>query len=292
MPIRKTTLSPKNMNISSRILASSFLALLASTPALAQTNAFEYRIYQSGLRAAATPVEEAEEVPAAPPALPEIPDPHIANVQSLLHMDAFSGSGPLDQKGHGWAGQNISIAGPAKFGGGALSFTQANSWAEGPTLVPYGDYTIEAWVNPSASSGSRPVIGRWSDTNAQKHFLLSIDNGVPRYRYYVGVDISGGSAPVGVWTHLAVMNRQGSFFLFVNGVQVSNRGVTDMFPNSNLRTTLGNTYNTSGTMGGAGMTTFSGLIDDVRITRAPRYVEANGWAKTSFPVPDRAFTNP
>jgi hypothetical protein len=270
-----------------------FLALAVSAPTFAQSNAFEYRVYQSGLRAAAAPGGEVEEEPAAPAPPPEIPDPHIANVQSLLHMDAFSGSGPLDQKGHGWAGQNISLSGPAKFGSGALAFTQATSWAEGPTILPYGDYTIEAWVNPSASTGVRPVVARWSDTHAQKHFLLAIDNGVPRYRYYTGVNISGGSAPVGVWTHIAVMNRQGAFYLFVNGVQISGMAVTDMFPNSNLRVTLGNTYNASGTMGGTGMTTFSGLIDDVRITRAARYVQANGWqAMASFPVPDRAFTNP
>jgi hypothetical protein len=208
-------------------------------------------------------------------------------------MDAFAGSGPLDQKGLTWNAQNVSIVADAKYGAGGLAFTQANSWVDGPAIAIGGNFTVEAWVKPSSTTGVQPIVARWSDVSGQKNFLLSVVNGVPRFQFTSMLTMSGGSAPAGTWTHIAAVAHSDSYFLYVNGVQVANTYASDLFNNSTVRTTLGNTYNSSGTIGGAGMTTFKGVIDDVRITTDSRYMAANGYqGVASFPVPDRAFTNP
>jgi len=274
------------------------LTLVLCSSAYAQTLPFEFRVYHKGLRAAATvppaeEVDEEEEAPPLPPALPPIADPHVAQMRALLHMDSFSGAGPLDEKGGAWVANNVSVVGGGMYGTGALAFTHPNSWVEGPNIFFQGaSYTIEAWVKPSSTAGIQPVVASYSDNAAQRYFLLTLENGVPRFRFS-WVDLSGGAAPANTWTHLAAMHLNGGFYLYVNGVQVGSIYQTDMYPNSTMRTTLGNTYNSSGMMGAAGMTTFQGLMDEVRLTRAARYAMPNGYqALPSFEVPDRPYANP
>jgi hypothetical protein len=268
------------------------LAVLVSSSAFAQSIPFKYRVYSQGLRAAAgelppapgeLPPAEVEPDPVFPPSAP---DPYFSQLRSLMHMDTFSGAGPLDLKGLAWTAQNVSVTAGGMYGTRALAFTQANSWAEGPVVdFQGGEYTIEAWVKPSSSTGLQPIVARWGDLTSQRVFLLALDNGVPRFRWGSGVNISGGVAPVGAWTHIAAMNRGSGYYIFVNGAQVANYGVTGAFPSSTVRTSLGNTFSSAGTMGGAGMSSYQGLMDEVRITRAARYPFGG------FSVPDRPYSD-
>lgn len=264
-------------------LLTTAISLLCSSSAFAQqTNPFEYRVFSQGLRAAAAtaPEEEVETLPPGPP------DPYFSQLRSLMHMDASSGAGPLDEKGLAWTAQNVSLVPGGMYGTRALAFTQPNSWAEGPVIdFQGGDYTIEVWVKPSSSTGLQPLVARWGDTISQRMFLLALDNGVPRFRWGSSVNISAGSAPVGTWTHIAAMNRGSGFYIYVNGAQVVNYGVTGAFPSSTVRASLGNTFSSTGAMGGAGMTTYQGLMDEVRITRAARY------PFEGFTVPDRPYSD-
>lgn len=239
---------------------------------------YAYRVHSAGLKqAAAEPV-----VPAVPPS-----DANFQSVATLLHLDEVSGSALLDVKGGVWSATNLAAVANPKFGPGAVSFSTSGSAAVGPAINLIGDFTVEAWVRPTATDGFRALFGQWNQVPGQGGWLLSMTNGVPEFVFgpisEMGAFMRGGTAPVGSWSHLAATRQGASFRLFVNGALVTTYTSAAAGATLSVPITLGNYFANTGAVGASGAITYSGLMDDVRITvGVARYT-------SSFAVPTEAF---
>ena len=135
-----------------------------------------------------------------------------------------------------------------------------------------GDFTIEAWLNPTAVPGGGVtkdmlVFGSFTPN---PDFLVSLDNSALKPLLWDGTTqftSSVGLTP-GVWTHVAWCRISGILLIFVNGVitafgacATNFASVADMY--------IGGEYGTATRY-------FSGYIDDLRITKGvSRYGRAS-----------------
>lgn len=149
--------------------------------------------------------------------------------------------------------------------GKALSFNGTNNYvsiADSTSLHLTNGMSLEAWVNPTSSSGSvwRTVV--FKERPGGMAYALYANNGAsrPTGQIYNSAErnaIGTAQVPTGVWTHLATTYDGANLKLYVNGTQVSSTAVT------------GNIIASSGALkiGGNAIWPewFAGLIDEVRI---------------------------
>ncbi len=111
--------------------------------------------------------------------------------------------------------------------------------------------TIEAWVNLDSSTGDQQTFFRSGSGD------LTLNRMSDGSATYTGWSISGGSIPVGAWTHIVFSSDGTTVNLYVNGTLVS----SGAYNGENLQdnTLIGN-Y-TSGTSNLA----WAGKVDEVRI---------------------------
>ena len=143
-----------------------------------------------------------------------------------------------------------------------------------------GDFTIEAWVYPTAShTGAGMVIfdqrGTYNTNNGINMWLRGSTNQLVFSTNGNSEYGGSGTAPINTWTHVAVVKTSGVIKSYVNGV---------------LSTTFSYVTSLSDTSACIGRSTdtnpsyyFEGYIDDLRITRGlARYTE-------NFTPPTTAF---
>lgn len=149
----------------------------------------------------------------------------------------------------------------------------------------YSDWTLEAWVYPTASATYQDIISRRSSGTTGGGFLLCLYNLVPRM--YVSATTGGSwdavnaiGAPnaigLNTWTHLAMVRSGGLFKLFVNGQLSAIAASSASLPvgTSTLPLCIG---------GGAdGSEPFTGYMDDLRVTKAARYTTSFSPCRTEY----------
>jgi len=171
-----------------------------------------------------------------------------------------------------------------KFGTGSMYFDgssyligQNNAiWAFGT-----GDFTIEAWINPS-SLADNWIIGYYNPAYTALPFnwyleankLVFASNGADR------ILSNANATPTSQWSHIAVCRSGTSTKMFVNGVQEGST-YTDTY-NYAITSTSQPVIGSRGTLGPY---KYVGYIDDLRITK--------GYARytTAFTPPAAAFSN-
>ena len=102
----------------------------------------------------------------------------------------------------------------------ALSFNGGNYVNAGTNSVldfTAGDFTFEAWINPSNVTGWKGILGKYNWSTGGYIFALS--NGQPAF-WRNGVWYYGTAASVSAsqWQHLAVKLASGTLTFYVNGV--------------------------------------------------------------------------
>jgi hypothetical protein len=174
-----------------------------------------------------------------------------------------SGTTVTDKSGNN---NNGTLNGPTRSGtgkfGAALSFDGVNDMVTVPdsnSLDLTSGMTLEAWVNPSVTTGWKTTILKEQAGQLVYALYASTDTNRPSGHVFVGGDIdTRGTAQIAVntWTHLAA-TYDGTLRLYVNGVLASSKVVTGPITTSTgaLR------------FGGNGIWTewFQGLIDEVRV---------------------------
>ena len=169
-----------------------------------------------------------------------------------------------------------------KFGTGSMYFdgtgdyiaaTDSPSWDFGT-----GDFTLEGWIYPTTTSSTRVLWSAFSDSGDNGwSFELTSSDKLTFYAETAYRVTSTGSISANTWTHVAVSRSGSSLKLFINGTTDGTATNSTDISGSTARLTVGATP--------SGTVTFTGYIDELRITKGYARYTAN------FSVPTAAFPN-
>lgn len=209
-------------------------------------------------------------------------DPYWQNVVLLMHFEESI----VDQKGGIYA-----IAGTIGYGDGrfgkCLQLSTGDSGVVASavstnTNLP-GDFTIEAWIKPTAGNGA--VLNRFDVDSRGTGWQIYLDsNGKLSFYHYSGA----GSYPIpsagpdlrdGNWHHVAATRTGTTVRLFVDGVLVGTGHTGISYTSTIARLSIG--YQVQG----MARYPFRGGIDDVRITKGVARYTAD------FAIPTAPFPN-
>lgn len=98
------------------------------------------------------------------------------------------------------------------------------SVADHDSLDLTGDFTIEAWVNATATSGERTIVSKRSGDNSDVTYVFFLREGVPMFASRIGGgsfrEVSPGvTLPAGL-NHVAVTLAGSTMKIFINGTSV------------------------------------------------------------------------
>lgn len=220
-------------------------------------------------------------------------DPYWPQTAALLHMDGTSGGQAfVDAKGGAYTAAGATISAAGKFNQSGYFPGGNGKGVVGPVINLTGDFTLEAWVKPNsdALSGVRAIAGQWSQQRADLgSYLLALVNG--QLVFYFGpynvnsALLAGPAATANTWVHVAVTRQGSTFRLFVNGAAVATATSAAPGPNIPIPFAIGDYHGATSAFGANGAASFSGYIDEVRVTTASRY---NGpFTPPSSPSPGR-----
>ncbi len=160
------------------------------------------------------------------------------------------------------AGANAAtLVGGAGYAAGrvsqAFSLNGSSAWVEvpdGAALRVTGAFTIDAWINPTATGGR--VVDKIT-AGGSDGYLLDTWGGVVRF-LFDGQSLSGATAiPTGTWSHVAGVYDGAEMRVYLNGTLDGTRATSAAVPTNALPLRIG-----AASDGGS---LFSGLIDEVEL---------------------------
>jgi hypothetical protein len=176
-------------------------------------------------------------------------------------FDDGSGSSLIDRTGKGHTGAVREAVWAAGKNGGALQFDGVNDWVtvdDAPDLQLVGTMTVEAWVNPSATTNWRTVLMKEKPGDMAYSLYAAGDGRFPTAQ--VG-SASTRATPIlttNTWTHLAATYDGTTLRIYVNGVQKATKAVSGGLTASSGVLRIGGNGNWLDEF-------FAGKIDDVRV---------------------------
>ena len=221
-------------------------------------------------------------------------DASFANVSLLLKADGANGSTSfVDSSANAFAvsraGSTVISTGQSKYGGTSTYFPGSSALLinDSNAFTFDGDFTMEAWVYMTSTSGYRSIISQWAPSS----FTFRVDNGRPYLAYRLGasdVGVQGTTTLVSAntWTHVAVSRSGSTIRLFVNGVQdATTATAAGAFGNSTNKISVGNVLTSVGAFDpyGGGYA-FAGYIDDLRVTKGVARYTTNFTPPGSLPT--------
>jgi hypothetical protein len=172
----------------------------------------------------------------------------------------------------------------SKFGGGSMYFNGSSTCTilASPNLnFGTGDFTIEMWVySASQSSGGNRTMGNGAGASwgANKWiFTTTTPGNLNKFTWHFWNHNSGSSDLLvsssasnnSTWTYVAITRSGNTFRMFVNGViEATSTSSASVDGNIPVQLTLGNS-------GVAGDSSWTGYIDDLRITKGYARYTAN-----------------
>lgn len=211
---------------------------------------------------------------------PAVSDAYWSSVRGLFHFD----NSATDTSGTGgsWTGGAYSTN--AKFGTHSLSPSSSSLSRSYASAYNFGtgDFTIEAWIYPTSSSGIYGIYATSGGSGAYAKFVVHLDSLVPKVHLNNLTNktnewISAGTAvTVNAWTHIAIVRASGTWSWYLGGTRTATGSESASITFSSESTYIG--YGGESYFGN-----FAGQIDDLRLTAAARYSGA------SLTVPTVAF---
>jgi len=147
--------------------------------------------------------------------------------------------------------------------GRALSFNGTTNWVtvgDATSLRFSTGFTLEAWVNPTATTGWRTVALKEQTGGLAWALYANTDTNRPSGHVTTTTefDIRGtAQVPANAWTHLAVTYDGATLRLYVNGAQASSKAVTGTIATSTGALRIGGNNIWS--------EWFTGQIDEIRM---------------------------
>ncbi|MCE9519018.1 MAG: DUF2341 domain-containing protein [Verrucomicrobia bacterium] len=181
---------------------------------------------------------------------------------ALVYHFADTATVAADSSASGLALQNAMppVAGSLAGGGQRLLGQTAVTIPEGPaTEWPAGSaLTWSAWLKPAALAPSAVVFSRRDEANA---FFIGLDNGIPFVEVNGKRSASGAPVSAGVWHHIAVVAKEGTMKVFLDGASYGT-----------LATALPALKGPSliGKDSAAGTTGYVGELDELQVARTAR----------------------
>ena len=136
--------------------------------------------------------------------------------------------------------------------------------------LPDGPFTLEAWVNPRSIEGSQGLIAKTQSSE----YSLFLNDGKPLVNVHLDGKYVNATAQkplkAGEWAHIAGVFSGEELILYVNGEPVARTPASGQRTRNELPLFIG--ADTDGK--GRYTRPFDGYIDDVRLTRGARYLDA------------------
>jgi hypothetical protein len=188
------------------------------------------------------------------------------------------------------AGLNTGVS---KFGGSSIYFggtaayciyTAPSTATANPVNRPgdFGtnDFTVECWINPSASGGYQCIMTNRNSAGGAGTWFLGLYTGTTQVAWINAgtTTLNSTALTTGTWNHVAVSRASGTIRMFINGALTGTSSAADT-----------TNYNASGLVSiGFDIVEnaypYTGYIDDFRISRYARYT-------TTFTAPTAPFLN-
>jgi len=222
--------------------------------------------------------------PFVPPAAPVTA---VTNTQLLLNgtnAGIFDSTTFADLETVGNTQISTSVV---KYGTGSIYFDGAGDWLivnspNGANDYAFGsgDFTLEMWIYPTDITSVMLYDSR-PNSSAGVYPTLYINSSSSITYYTNGSDrISGASAVINTWQHIALVRASGTTKLYINGTQ---SGSTYTDANTYLNGASRPIIGVDG--GNTSLQNYAGYIDDLRITKGVARYTAN------FTPPAAAFPN-
>jgi len=216
-------------------------------------------------------------------------DANFADVTLLLHGDGTSGSTTITDSSS--SPKTITVNGNAqidtavkKFGTGSIEFDGTGDYLTAPDDAAWdlgsSDFTIEAWVYPTASPAQPIIIGQWTSSYAWVLLLSNDGNRYLRALLYNGSFndyVSTSALSLNSWNHCSFVREGNTVSLYLNGTSVYSTTFTGSVSTSTSALSIG-----ANSVGGS---PFQGYLDDVRVTKGVARYTSN------FTPPTAAFPN-
>lgn len=218
---------------------------------------------------------------------PTVPLTAIANTQLLMSGTNAAIIDSTAKHNPAVGGDTKTMVAVNKFGGSSLYFDGNGDYIKfqpnAALNMSSGDFTIEAWVYPTATSSQVLFLGQGdlvAQANTSYQFILYAAGGCVAYVGSTTYTAGTLSPTANVWSHVAMVRNGSAFSIYLNGTQVGtttisgaiNDGLTTWPP-----TLVGDLRNNT--------SNFVGYIDDFRITKGiARYT-------SNFVPPASAFAN-
>jgi hypothetical protein len=159
---------------------------------------------------------------------------------------SYSGSGTLinDLSGNGY---NYNTWNSPTYSSNSLNFTAASSqYIYGVPLqtLGSGSYSVEVWINPSATSG---VVVDENNFNGWHTSIIELISGTIYARVYNGTTLNLGTFSTGTWYQIVLVYDHVNLTQlgYVNGTFKSSNSVTRSVPNTPVAYLIGNSDSTN-----------------------------------------------
>lgn len=247
----------------------------ATVTGLTNGTAYQFRV------AAVNGVGQGAWSTASAAATPQAGDPLFASVRGLFHFDGdFTDSSAT---GGTWSGTVAYSSSVKKFGSHSLSpnggymsrSSSAYNWGT-------GDFTIEAWVYPTASTGIYGIYATSGGADANPKFVVHLDALQPKVHISNLSGITnawlsaGTTVPLNQWSHIAIVRSSETASWYINGTRTATASESANITFSGQPTYIG--YG-----GEPYFASFAGYIDELRLSSIARYSGA------TITVPTSAF---
>jgi hypothetical protein len=126
-------------------------------------------------------------------------------------------------------------------------------------------FSLEVWVKPESVVGTQAIFSKRDANDLSTGYDLSLNNSIVQFNWNASGTIQS-SYPISTdrWYHIAVTNNNGSYRMYIDGIEVST-AVSGASPSSNSMKSLVGAMDQANNAPNRPVNYFNGWIDELRI---------------------------